>query len=124
MKENIKNHPAIKLGQFIKDHRIKRELTLRDASKALNCNVSDLSNVERGVGDHINESLFYSLISLYEIKETELFKHLYLTFKSSSVLKISDIFSREEVLPAFKILSPEQTQAFLETLGFEDNPSS
>lgn len=127
---NIESHPAIKLGQFIKDQRIGAGYTLSEAAKKIGMKPSALSELEKGIGDNLslkdntsNHALYWKMVLVLEIDDEQYkLEHICNLFAENDVkiLKISDIFDEEDVLPAFIPLTEKQREKFLKVLGFRD----
>lgn len=119
MKPGIENHPAVRLGQFLKEQRIEAELTLRDAAAKLEIDITRLSELERGIGDHLDAELYVLMQATYRVDdETYILEKLCTEVQASTILRISDIYKREELLPAFKVLTNEEEVEFLKTVGW------
>ena len=121
MKSGIENHPAVRLGKFVKDKRIESGLTLRDAAAWLEIDPSKLSNLEMGIGHHINDVLRDEMIHCYclDCDGAEELVNRSAEVDKLKPLTITDIFDEDDVLPLFIPLNDEQRTEFLRVLGFK-----
>ena len=119
MKPGIENHPAIRMGEFLKNQRIGAGLTLREASVKIGVPASKLAELERGIGDHLNDVVYDGILDYYGIdNELYILEALNEEVVKSPILAISDIYYEEELLPAFIPLTEKQRERILKTLGF------
>jgi transcriptional regulator with XRE-family HTH domain len=120
MKEGIENHPALRLGKFLRDQRIGADLGLREASRRLGVLPSLLSELERGIGDNLSQALADKMQECYQIDdEGYILEKLCDEVSRTEPLAISDIYDEDDVLPIFIPLNDEQRKKFLKTLGFK-----
>jgi len=102
VKNKFKNHPAVKLGEFIKNQRIGAGLTLSSFCKLAKVRPSIMSELERGIGDHLTVRLYDEIQQHCHVDcETWKFEKLVMAAQKSSILEISDIYKKSDLLPAF-----------------------
>ncbi len=120
MKPGIENHPALRLGKFLKDQRIGANLTLREAARKLGVMSSVLSELELGIGDHFSEQMADRMQDCYQIDdEWYIIEQLCEELSRSNVLSIGDIYYEEDLLPALFKLTDEERKKLLTMLGFK-----
>ena len=119
MKPEIENHPAVRLGRFLKDQRIGAGLSLRDASNKIGLAPSKLSELELGIGDHLTEDVYWGMQQAYRIdNEGYIVEELCEEVSKTDILTFADVFDENDVLPAFIPLDENQRNKLLTILGF------
>jgi transcriptional regulator with XRE-family HTH domain len=120
MKPNIENHPAVRLGRFIREQRLRSGFTLREAAIEVGLRPSEFAELEHGIGDHLSEQIFDNISSIFRVDdETFIFENLVEETQNSDILEFSDVFEKEEILPLLRPLTEEQRKQWFEFFGFE-----
>ena len=77
MKLNVENHPAVRLGRFIREQRLEAGFTLREAAFKVGLRPSEFAELEHGIGDHLSEQIFDNISSIFRVDdETFIFENL------------------------------------------------
>lgn len=101
-KSNISNHPAVKLGNFIKNQRIGAALTLCQLARKMRVKPSILSELERGIGDHLTAFRYNKIQEACRVDcETWKFEKLVMETQKSSILDLCDLCTKSDLMPAF-----------------------
>lgn len=104
MNPDQSNHPAVKLGKFIKDQRIGAGLTMSTLARKMKIKPSVLSDIELGIGDHLTAIRYDKIKDLCRVDdETWKFEQLVEETQKSSILERRDILGDDvdSLMPAF-----------------------
>ena len=121
MKPNVENHPAVRLGRFIREQRLGAGFTLREAAFKVGLCPSEFAELEHGIGDHLSGQVFLNIVSAFRMdNETFIFEDLFEETQNSDILEFTDVFEKEEILPLLRPLTEEQRKRWFEFFGSED----
>lgn len=101
-RSKLYQHPAIQLGEFIKNQRIGAGLTLRIFCQKTKIPPCIQSELERGIGDHLTVNRYHKISeTCCGLNEDYIFKNLVKQVENSSILENRDLYEKEELYPAF-----------------------
>lgn len=112
------NHPAVILGQWLKNKRMEGGFVKRQFAQDIGMSVSRYTELELGIGNWITDDLRTSIWNVLKLNNNEKmeFIHMIEDTKGSKILKMSDIFTREQLTPAFLKLTRKQTNELLDAV--------
>ncbi len=98
------NHPAVVLGKMIKEKRRALGFTLGKFASFIGVDVCQYCEVEMGLGDWIGYTVPLQILKtnlFLTPDENETFDRLYYDYCESDVLEMKDLFTRDQMRPAF-----------------------
>ncbi len=105
LREKFHNHPAVVFGKWLKEKRCEKDFTLSRFATAIGMNVSKYSQVEMGIGDWLEKQLecWQAIPKVLNLTQNECDEgiYLYLLIGNSQILQMTDLFTRDEMRPAF-----------------------
>jgi len=101
MDSSLHNHPAVKLGRWLKAARQKKGFVKRSFAGQISLTPAQYTEVEAGVARWLGERQRRAIRLVLDLdgKDRKTFKHLVEATRKSIILSFSNVFSREELEP-------------------------
>ncbi len=98
------NHPAVIFGKWLKDKRIdKGQFVCRTMANFIGMDIRKYSEVERGIGDWLDDKYIDRIVFALDLNNQDRveFNRLVDEMKESTVLQMTDLYTRDQMRPAF-----------------------
>ncbi len=103
LREKFHNHPAVVLGRWLKEKRREKNWLSPQLTSFIDFNLSKYSQIELGIGDWVDEHFLEAFALALELsnEDKELMNQMYIEYVESDILQMTDLFTRDEMRPAF-----------------------
>lgn len=99
--DNLNNHPAVKLGRWLKAARQKKGIVKRSFAGQISLTPAQYTEVEAGVARWLGERQRRAIRLVLDLngKDRKTLKHLVEATRKSLALSFSNLFSRDDLEP-------------------------
>ncbi len=103
MKKDHSNHPAVIFGKWLKEKRRAKNFVMISFANLIKANSSKYSQIEMGLGDWIDDHFLNVISTALEFTDKEISEMniMYQDYIESQILQMEDLFTRDEMRPAF-----------------------